>query len=59
MSHAGRIAVVAELFRRFRRGWPAAMDPPCSTSLHVVASAALKPGSKTWLVARAISLRAF
>ena len=41
-----------------RREAPAAMEP-VGQSLPLLASAALKPGTKTWLVARAVSLRAF
>ena len=42
----------------FRHGVPTATEP-LSRSLPELASAALKPGQKTWLVTRAVSLRAF
>lgn len=52
------VAMVARLPGSFRaaRHAPAQAHPE---SLRVLANAALKPGNKTWLVARAVSLRAF
>ena len=45
---------IVHLFRR------SAVPPaPLHQSLPEMASAALKPGMRTWLVARAVSLRAF
>jgi hypothetical protein len=41
-----------------RRETPTSMAP-LHQSVPALASAALKPGAKTWLVARAVSLRAF
>jgi hypothetical protein len=53
---------VAALVDRLRR--PPALPPSCcvtmaGTSWPELADASLKPGQKTWLVARAVSLRAF
>ena len=42
----------------FRRGVPIVTEP-LPRSLPDLASATLKPGQKTWLVTRAVSLRAF
>lgn len=50
---------LAELGRLLRlRAAPVAIEPS-HQSLPDLADAALKPGTKTWLVARAVSLRAF
>jgi hypothetical protein len=53
---------VAALVDWLRR--PPALPPSCcvtmaGTSWPELADASLKPGQKTWLVARAVSLRAF
>lgn len=53
------ISCLAELGRLLRqRAAPVAIEPS-HQSLPDLADAALKPGTKTWLVARAVSLRAF
>jgi hypothetical protein len=53
------LAVLAELARLLRRrAGPAVIEPP-HQSLPDLADAALRPGTKTRLVARAVSLRAF
>ena len=59
MLLANCLAAVLGLLRR-SRGSDAPMEvEPWHQSLPELASASLKPGTKTWLVARAVSLRAF
>ena len=53
------LAAIARLVRRVRTGAAPVAAEPMHQSLPELASAALKPGTKTWLVARAVSLRAF
>lgn len=53
-----RTGVLRTFLGLFRHGVPTATEP-LSRSLPEMASAALKPGQKTWLVTRAVSLRAF
>jgi hypothetical protein len=49
------LAICLDAVRRDRRR----AEPASGGSLPALARAALKPGQGTWLVARAVSLRAF
>ncbi len=50
---------ILDFVRGTRAGTAPAVAEPAHQSLPDLASAALRPGTKTWLVARAVSLRAF
>jgi hypothetical protein len=52
-------ALLAICFDAVRRDRGRLAEPASGGSLAVLARAALKPGQGTWLVARAVSLRAF
>jgi hypothetical protein len=53
------LSALIEGIRRRRADHSLVVDLAMSMSWLVLASVALKPGPKTWLVARAVSLRAF
>ena len=52
------LAMIADLIGRLRAG-KVVPPEPCLESWRVLADGALKPDTKTRLVARAVSLRAF
>ena len=53
------LVAILDFVRGTHAGAAPAEVEPAHQSLPELASAALKPGTKTWLVARAVSLRAF
>jgi hypothetical protein len=59
MLLANWLAALIDLIRRSRTSAAALPPEMLHCSLPELAGAALKPGTQTWLVARAVSLRAF
>jgi hypothetical protein len=53
------LATILDFIRGALAGSVTTVVEPARQSLPDLASAALRPGTKTWLVARAVSLRAF